>query len=79
MKTKQCVRCQNERIANVIAKCSDMCTINFMGKTHSGYVPNSAIGAGDYIEFEYCLECGQIQGTFPAKDLDITEEESEDQ
>ena len=23
------------------------------------------IGGGDYTEFSYCLDCGQIQGRFP--------------
>ena len=35
----------------------------------SGYVPEG-IGVGaedsdDYVEFTYCLDCGQIQGEFP--------------
>lgn len=33
---------------------------------HLGSVPHDMnIGGGDYIEFEFCLECGQIQGEFP--------------
>lgn len=34
--------------------------------TH-GYVPNN-IGLGcdmDYIEFRYCADCGQMQGSWP--------------
>lgn len=33
---------------------------------HDGEVPeNVGIGSGDYLRFSYCLDCGQIQGTFP--------------
>lgn len=36
------------------------------GKRHEGYVASDmGIGGGDYIEFGYCLDCGQIQGEFP--------------
>jgi len=24
-------------------------------------------GGGDYVEFYYCVQCGQIQGTFPLR------------
>jgi len=34
--------------------------------SHNGYVPNDlGIGDGDYLEFDLCLDCGQIQGDFP--------------
>jgi hypothetical protein len=29
---------------------------------------NLGIGGSDYMEFSYCLECGQIQDTFPVDD-----------
>jgi hypothetical protein len=33
---------------------------------HDGYVPRAlGIGGGDYIEFEVCLNCGQMQGKYP--------------
>jgi hypothetical protein len=36
------------------------------GAEHDGYVPEDlGIGGGDYVQFSYCLDCGQIQGTFP--------------
>lgn len=31
------------------------------------------IGGGDYVEFDYCLDCGQIQGTFPVPKHEIEE------
>lgn len=31
-----------------------------------GYVPDDlGIGGGDYVEFDLCLDCGQVQGTWP--------------
>ena len=58
------------RIGSVTAKCSDMFHITIGDKEHDGYVPKDiGIGDkyGDYVEFDYCLECGQIQGKFPVK------------
>lgn len=41
-------------------------------RDYDGYVPTDVgIGGGDYIRFEYCLECGQIQGEFPVPDPPI--------
>lgn len=61
-------KCGSERIANVTAKCSDMCCIDFAGTEYDGYVPDDmgiGDGSGDYVTFSYCLDCGTIQGQFP--------------
>ena len=59
-------KCGSDRIASVTAKCSDCCCVEFGSASHDGYVPGDiGIGGGDYVEFSYCLECGQIQGTWP--------------
>lgn len=64
-----CRNCGGERIAQVSAKCSDLCCFNTEGKKTQGYVPgNMRIGGGDYIAFRYCLDCGQIQDEFPVSD-----------
>jgi len=43
---------------------------------YKGCVPSSiGIGSGDYIEFIYCLNCGQIQEKFP---ITLTEEDIEE-
>ena len=69
----KCQRCKSERTMSVTCKCSDR-FYAFMGeegdkpdgREHDGYVPKDlGIGGGDYIDFEYCLDCGQIQGKFP--------------
>lgn len=59
-----CNECNSELIANVNAKCSDLCYFEIPSKNfeHNGYVPSRmAIGEGDYIRFSYCLSCGYIQ------------------
>ena len=61
-----CQRCKSERIAAVSAKCSDLCNFRVGGKERDYYVPRAlGIGGGDYVEFDYCLDCGQIQDNFP--------------
>lgn len=62
-----CQKCSSIRIFSINAKCSDLCNVvSNTGLEHDGYVPeNIGIGGGDYVEFDYCIDCGQIQGQFP--------------
>lgn len=64
-----CQNCHKNRILSVNGKCSDMCDVqssDIGGMSYDGYVPRDLnIGGGDYIEFEMCLDCGQVQGKFP--------------
>jgi len=69
-----CKQCGGIRIMRISAKCSDR-FYACMGQTpdeveYQGYVLSGAgIGGGDYVEFDYCLDCGQIQGDqFPIAD-----------
>ena len=74
-----CQRCGSDRIYNIDGKTSDCFCGYFQGKHCDGYVTdNVGIGGGDYIEFGYCLECGQIQGEWPVKDPDFGYEDDED-
>lgn len=71
-----CQRCESDRITFISAKCSDMCYVNINQEENDGNVPyDMGIGGGDFIKFDYCLECGQIQGEFP---LDVTDIERDD-
>ena len=71
-----CRVCKSDRLLSVSGKVSDMCSVDFGGREHDGYVPDGlGIGGGDYIEFVLCLECGAVQGKFPKKDPDLWEEE----
>jgi hypothetical protein len=56
----------------ISAKCSDQCYIDYNGAKQNSYVPeNIGLGGGDYIEFDFCLNCGQIQGDFPLEEVQI--------
>jgi hypothetical protein len=64
----KCKRCESERLAYICGKCSDMCSFSDGTREMDGYSPQN-VGLvnsyGDYVEFGYCLDCGQIQGKFP--------------
>jgi hypothetical protein len=63
-----CQRCNSERVAEISGKCSDLCTTRVGGHTREGYAPTDMglkDAYGDYVEFAWCLDCGQIQADFP--------------
>ena len=69
-------KCGSKRIASIGAKCSDLCYTELPGRPDiDGYVPDGiGIGGGDYVEFDYCLDCGQMQSDkFPITEQSITE------
>ncbi len=63
------MRCGSARIGDVNAKCRDLCYLSIPCANIEGddYVPGDiGLGeGGDYLAFEYCLDCGQIQGDWP--------------
>jgi len=70
-----CIRCKSERLVHIAAKCSDCCHTEINSKELDDYVVSDiGIGGGDYVELSYCLECGQIQGTFPIEKHVLEEE-----
>jgi len=61
-----CQRCDSSRIADMSAKCSDLCFVRVGDCDKDGYVPDDmGVGGSDYVEMKWCLECGQIQGKWP--------------
>ena len=67
-----CQKCGSDRIVSVSGKVSDMFYGSYKEYEVDGYVPGDiGIGGGDYIEFVYCLECGQIQGDWPLPEPDL--------
>lgn len=76
----KCQRCESDRIMTVSGKCSDLCCANINGNDHDGYVPKD-IGLkdryGDYVELDYCLNCGQIQGKWPIPECALERGEEE--
>lgn len=72
MTIPSCARCRSPRTATILAHCSDMCSVDTGGVHRRGYVPRDmGIGGGDDVHFTYCLDCGQIKGTFPLPAADI--------
>ena len=75
-----CQTCKSDQIASVNGKTSDQCTVSGPGALDGepNEVPRDiGIGGGDYIEFDYCLACGQIQGEWP-KEAPPAQDEEED-
>ena len=61
-----CQRCKQNTIMHVVAKCSDMYCGDHAEGENGSYVPSGlGIGSGDYIDFKLCLNCGQVQDTWP--------------
>lgn len=62
----KCQKCESERLCSICSKSSDLNSGAVVGTEFDGYVPHDiGIGGGDYVDFTWCLECGQIQGQFP--------------
>ena len=62
----ECDKCKSTRLLEITSKVSDRCNVESKEKEHYGYVPSDiGLGGGDYVEFDYCLNCGKIQGEFP--------------
>ena len=86
-----CQRCKSERVARISGKVNDLCWISLGEKESNGYPSHDfGIVGGDYIigaagcdciKFEYCLNCGQIQGKFPLPltTLETDKEDEEDE
>lgn len=61
-----CSKCKSSRLCVADGKTSDMFSAQIGEREHVGYVPRDlGIGGEDYVGFTYCLDCGQMQGTWP--------------
>lgn len=75
-----CIRCKSERIAEISSKSSDLNSFKMQSSEDwsEGYVPHDmGIGGGDYTELAWCLNCGQIQGTFPLPPCELEDDNVE--
>ncbi len=64
-----CIMCDSDRIIEISAKCSDMCSLEFKGIEYHGDIPDDInIGSGDYINIDICLNCGHAQGLSDEED-----------
>lgn len=67
---ERCQRCNAIALVDVCSKASDLHFIRHLHREHDGYMLGEmGIGSrsGDYVEFIYCINCGQMQGTWPKK------------
>jgi len=69
MNKKCCPTCYGTRLADISAKCSDMFSMTCESEGIDDYLGYALcemnIGGDDYVEFEYCLDCGQMAGNWP--------------
>lgn len=70
----KCQRCGSTRMSRVNGKCDD-CFTSCVGRgpDKQGY-PDMKSGISQdhgYMEFSYCIDCGQIQGKWPRPKLAI--------
>ena len=73
-----CKTCNSDRIVSFGGKSSDLNVATIGEKEHEGYVPHDMnIGGGDYVEFKFCLNCGQIQGTWPRPETSLERGDNE--
>lgn len=76
----QCQRCKSRRVAAVTGKTADLNFISMGEFEHEGYVPDDMnIGDryGDYLNFDLCLDCGQMQGNWPLRKTELEKQEGE--
>jgi len=72
---RRCQRCGHTYVAGVTAKCWNQFGLKWPGgQIHQGKVlPHTLIGlrengaSAGYVNFSYCMVCGQIQGDFPTQ------------
>lgn len=75
-----CIKCNSDRIFQFDAHHTDRFCCSFKGErtVEANYAPYiSGICGGDDTGFKLCLECGQVQDSFPKEypDEDLLEEE----
>jgi hypothetical protein len=74
-----CIECESDRIISINAKVSDLFVIKYNKKEHDGYVPHDiGLGGGDNLEFDLCLECGQVQDDFPVSEPEFADEDEDE-
>lgn len=63
-----CFHCDKNTLVSLSSKSSDLNSFTHRHREHDGYVlKGMGIGDGDYINFTFCTNCGQIQDSFPKR------------
>lgn len=72
---KKCLKCNSERVINIEAHMERNVYTQYRGHEFVGGIPDSInIAYKGHLDIDMCLECGQVQGTFPVADLDLAEQ-----
>ena len=70
-----CTSCNSDRILSISAKCSDLFSMTYKGNSGHGYVPQNLFFGkdqyGDYVDMDFCLDCGKIQSKFPVPETQV--------
>jgi hypothetical protein len=68
-----CQNCDSERVVSVSAKCDeDSILVGLRDEEGQGELPDGiGIGAGQFLDMELCLDCGQMQGDYPAPPMTL--------
>lgn len=66
----RCQRCESRRVMCISAKTSDRLNLQIGENHYRGYnlnveCLNDEDMIDDYLVIELCLDCGQVQGSFP--------------
>ena len=78
----KCQNCQSDRLFKISSHGKDMHGWEFRGRRGNGYAPFvEGICGGDDTNITVCLECGQLQGTWPnnVTEAEIFDDEDEDE
>jgi len=74
----KCQKCDSERILEVQTGVEE-CSYTYDGEEYECVAPIiDNVSDGLYVDIALCLDCGQVQGEFPAEDPDFDEEEDEE-
>lgn len=63
----KCSVCGSSRIVNVETNVNNHAYIQYKGTEYIGKIPDGInIGNKDHLDIDLCLDCGRVQGQFPA-------------
>ncbi len=73
----KCDNCSSTRLLAFYCQGRDCHNISYDGLEYEGYMIEG-LGLygnyGDAVDFQLCMQCGKIQGSFPKDDVDIKNE-----
>ena len=69
---KKCQKCESFRILDFYGRVRDAFSAQILTKDYGGYVPyDIGLGGDEDLKGSLCLDCGQLQGTWPLPSAEI--------